>query len=424
MLFTLTLVETTGRTTTKVFNNVEVQIGRSSGNEIRPDPVTHNQVSRYHGKVVPDGTGGLFYYDLDSTQGSWIGKQKVIGRTPVRHGEVVVLGHDGPRLFITFNRGRVTGKQGTHLRHHNNSPGFPLAFSPEFLRRFQEYERIAAGGFGEIWLTRDNEMKKDLVIKLMHPSLLAPDALSESDRDSLVARFSREARLTHLLTMGNAPSIVAVHGFGDDLQRDFLYIIMEHIKGVTIDKLIQPNNLLPPTRILRYMTDVARGIHAAHHFKWTDESGNSSRGILHRDIKPNNIIIEEGTDKAWLVDFGVASIMEGGDRLTATNITVGTHHFLPPESLMDGTYNQATDLWGFNMTFFVAFSGGRFPFPLDMGSDVIRARYFEDYVPITTFRSDIPPAIVDALHRSLSRRPDQRVQSAREWLDILEPLTV
>ncbi|MCC5875409.1 MAG: protein kinase [Candidatus Sumerlaeia bacterium] len=102
-------------------------------------------------------------------------------------------------------------------------------------------------------------------------------------------------------------------------------------------------------------------------------------------------------------------------------MTICTHHFLPPESLQEGVYNLATDLWGFNMTFFVTFSGGRFPFPLDMGGEVIRARHYENFTPMTTFRIDLPPVLVEALHRSLSKDPEKRVQSAREWIDILEP---
>lgn len=422
MHYSVTLIETTGRITTQVFSDTDVEVGRSSSNQVRPDPLTHNQVSRHHGRISREKDGSLVYTDLDSTQGSWMANQRVRGATRLRHGDVITLGKDGPRIHITLDQGRVTGKRGTHLRQHTNSPAFPLALSSNFVTRFQKYARVAVGGFGEIWKTTDRETGKRLAIKLMHPSLLAPDALDEQDRDSLVARFSREARLTHLLTAGNSPSIVPVLDFGDDYQRDFLYIIMEHIEGPSLDRIIQPDNLLSPGKICRYMLDIARGLEAAHKFKWTDETGNSSRGILHRDIKPNNLIIEEKTDRAWICDFGVASIMEGGERLTATNITIGTHHFLPPESLQEGVYNTATDLWGFNMTFFVTFSGGRFPFPLDMGGEVIRTRNYENFTPITTFRIDLPPGLTEALHRSLNKDPEKRVQSATEWIGILEPL--
>ncbi|MCC5876981.1 MAG: FHA domain-containing protein, partial [Candidatus Sumerlaeia bacterium] len=302
MLYAITLIETSGRTITQVFKNSEAEVGRSSSNHIRPDPLTHNQVSRHHASLVPGGDGTLLYTDLDSTQGSWMANQRIRGTARLRHGDVITLGKDGPRIHVTLEQGRVTGKRGTHLRQHTNSPAFPLSLSHSFVNRFDRYVRVAVGGFGEIWKTTDRETGKNLAIKLMHPSLLAPDALDEQDRDSLVARFSREARLTHLLTAGNAPSIVPVFDFGDDPQRDFLYIIMEHIEGPSLDRLIQPGNLLPPGKICRYMIDVARGLEAAHNFKWTDEHGNSSRGILHRDIKPNNIVILEKTDHAWIVD--------------------------------------------------------------------------------------------------------------------------
>lgn len=420
MIFSITLVENSGKITTRVFDGTSVNLGRSASNDVRPDPLIHNQVSRHHGRIEVSG-GAVHFVDLHSTQGSYLGTHRIEGRQQLRLGDLITLGKDGPRVHVAWPMERVTGKEGTHYRRPSGSPAFPLAFSEGFLHRFDHYTRIAIGGFGEVWRTVERgNAKTPLAIKLMHPSLLAPDALTEDDREALVARFSREARITHLLSQSGAPSIVPVHDFGDDPQRDFIYIIMEHIQGYSLDKLIRPQTLLPTGRVCRYLRDIARGLDAAHNFRWTNEAGRSSRGVIHRDIKPNNLLIEEKTDKGWIVDFGVAGIQEGGDRLTATNITIGTHHFLPPEALEQSLYNEATDLWGFNMTLFVTLSGGRFPFPLDMKSEVIRARYRESQIPLTTFRADVPQPLADAIHRSLSPKPADRVQTAGEWIEILE----
>jgi serine/threonine protein kinase len=421
MAICVTLVENNGRVTSQVFDKEKVTIGRSAVNDVRPDPILHSQVSRVHGSVAlqPDGT--YCYEDLGSTQGSYFEGRELRAPLKLKRGDSVVLGKDGPRLCFTWGTPRVTGRDGTHYKAQRPTPAFPLAFSEAFFDRFRRYEKIAAGGFGEVWSTVSEEDGRRLAIKLMHPSLLAPDALNDEDRASLVARFSREARLTFLLSRSGAPSIVKVHDYGDDPARDFIYIIMDHVVGYSFDRIITPKEPLSLARVARYMSDVARGLDAAHNFVWTLEDGVKRRGVLHRDIKPNNLLIEEATDKCWIVDFGVAGIQEGGDRLTATNITVGTHHFLPPESIADGTYDVGTDLWGFTMTLFVALSGGRFPFPLDIKADSIRAQYEATYTSLRRFRPDLPEELVQAIDRSLEAAPSRRIQSAADWVRQLSP---
>ena len=422
MCICVTLVERNGRVVSAVFFKEEISVGRSSSNDICPDPLIYNQVSRKHGRAFAKD-GEWFYEDLGSTQGSYHDGRELKEPLKLQRGDVIVLGRDGPSVNFTWSVRRVTGQAGTHIRQRlRSSSAFPLAFSDSFRQRFQRYEKIASGGFGEVWKgVPINPEEPPLAIKLMHPQLLDPDNLATHDRLSLISRFSREAKITHQLSRAADGVIPRVHSWGDDADRDYLYIVMDMIEGVTFDQLIYPRQPLPIEQVGAYMYRVAQGLDVAHTFEFLDDRGQRVRGVVHRDVKPNNIIIENGTKKAWIVDFGVAGFQEGGERLTSTNITVGTFQFLPLESIERSVVTTATDLWGFTVTMYLALTGGRFPYQCGEKMDIIKALRSGQVTPIASHRFDLPPELEQAIDRSLSIDPGVRVQSAREWMKVLEP---
>jgi serine/threonine protein kinase len=419
----LTLVERNGRILSRVFDQEEVTIGRSSSNDLCPDPVLYNQVSRRHGRVVRAEKDRFVYEDLGSTQGTWFEGRELKDRLILRRGDVITLGKDGPSVSFIWPQERVTGREGTHFRtRHRSSPSFPLVFSTGFLGQYSSYEKIASGGFGEVWKGNPADGSQARAIKLLHPTLLDPGNLTDEDRASLIQRFSREANITHQLSSSGAPGIPRVYAWGDDADRDWLYIVMEMIQGVSLDQLIYPRQPIPIDRIARIMYQVVGALNAAHNFEFLDDFGNSVRGVIHRDIKPNNILIDPDTDRTWVVDFGIAGFQEGGERLTSTNVTVGTHQFLPLESIEHNALSTATDLWGMTVTMYLAISGGRFPYQAGERMDIIRHLRSGEFLPITTFRSDVPPPLVEAIHRSLRVNPQERIQTAAEWMEVLAPL--
>ncbi|CAN5167614.1 hypothetical protein BH09SUM1_BH09SUM1_22500 [soil metagenome] len=406
----------------RVFNQDEVSVGRSSTNDICPDPMIYNQVSRRHGRALRVGRGNFVYEDLQSTQGSWYDGDELKKNLILRRGDSVTLGKDGPAVAFSWAQERITGHGGTHYRQRSRpSPSFPLVFSPAFFGRFSSYEKIAAGGFGEVWRGNPTDGSAALAIKLMHPQLLDPANLAKDDRDSLISRFAREARLTNQLSLSGAPNIPKVHSWGDDADKDYIYIVMDMIEGVSFDQLIHPKQPMPVDRAAQTMYQVARALDAAHNFEFVDESGIRARGVIHRDVKPNNILIEAGTNRTWVVDFGVAGFQEGGDRLTSTNITVGTYQFLPPESIESNVVSPATDLWGFTVTLYLALSGGRFPYQGSERMEILRILKAGEITPIGAYRQDLPASIHSAVDRSLNTDATQRVQSAQEWMQILKP---
>lgn len=422
MAFCVTLLEANGTTSTLVFDQDVVSIGRASQNDVRPDPVRYSQVSRNHGRIVRKGPEQFYYEDLGSTQGSWFEGRVLHARHILDRDDCVTLGEDGPTISITWPRPRVTGVGGTHYKLPGTKPSvaFPLAFSEDFYGIFGRYDKIGAGGFGEVWCATPYDENASLqAVKLIHPSLLAPDRLSHEDRQSLVQRFAREIRVTSGLSTSGAPAIPRVHRWGDDPGRDFLYLTMDFIHGTPLDQIVRSRRTMPLGESARYMAQVAGALHAAHNFEFRDENDQPANGIIHRDVKPGNILIDEETRKAWIVDFGVAGFLEGGERLTGTNITVGTHLYLPPEAFVRQLVNPAIDLWGFTVTLYMVLTAGKFPWAF--GSSPMEAMENMASGALTPVQSyvDLPKEIASAVNLSLNPDPQRRVQSAAQWVELL-----
>lgn len=421
MLYSLTLIEN-HRVITQVFDQESVTIGRSSSNDFRPDPARYSQVSRQHGCVTRVSPREFMYEDLGSTQGSFLDGRHLDGRVFLSRDDVVVLGRDGPSISVGWPRDRITGQGGTHYRITDRmTPAFPLAFSQNFTPYFNIYEKIGAGGFGEVWRAKPLDGGPDLAIKLLHPTLMNPDHLTEDDRDSLVRRFTREAQVTHRLSQSGVAGIVPVHSWGDDPDRDYLYLIMDYIEGMALDKLIRSGEWLSYDEIIVYFCQVAAGLDAAHNFEFVDENGQHCRGVIHRDIKPGNLLVDRDNSQAWILDFGVAGFAEGGDRLTCSNVAVGTQLYLPPEVMDSYEVSASTDLWAFAITLYLTVTGGRYPYPpLEHGA--LWSQISEtDYVPVETIRPDVPRHLADAIHQGLAIDADKRLSAARDWLDVLAP---
>ncbi len=418
----ITVIERNNSVTSFVFEKGEVTMGRSSSNDLRFDAIIYEQISRNHGRVALDRFGGLFYEDLGSKHGSFIDGKAILGKKLLERGDAVRISPDGPVISVMWPQERVTGHDGTHLRSHVDSPYFPLCFSEGFIERFHHYEKLAAGGFGEIWKATPKDGSTPVAIKLLHPMLLNPEHIQTVDRNSLVRRFAREARIQHLLSESGAPATVKVHSWGDDPFRDYLYIIMDLIDGRSFDRVIISEGLMSQDRVIRYMLPIVRALEAAHSFEFVDDVGKQCRGVVHRDVKPNNILIEAATDEPKLLDFGVAGIIQGGDRLTMNNVTVGTLQYLPPESLQSGELGAATDLWGFAVTMYLALSGGRFPYDGYSKSELLGSLELGKIVPIRAHRVDLDIRLCDALMFSLSPAPERRLQTAREWIELLEEI--
>lgn len=254
------------------------------------------------------------------------------------------------------------------------------------LGRYELLDVLGTGGMGTVYRAHDVELGRDVAIKL----------LRETDPEG-VARFEREARAAAAL---GHPNIVAVHDVGRD--GDLRYFAMDLIRGRTADA-IRPE----PRRAAEIVRDAARAIQYAH-----------ERGVLHRDLKPGNILVSED-GRALVMDFGLARrFTDSTARLTATGEVFGTPHYMSAEVAAGREADVRTDIWGLGATLY-ALLAGRAPFDGGEIYDVLRRVVHEDPPP-----SGGPPELDAIAMKCIEKNPSARYATAKalaadldNWLD-------
>ncbi|MFB9839293.1 serine/threonine-protein kinase, partial [Actinoallomurus acaciae] len=199
-------------------------------------------------------------------------------------------------------------------------------------------EQIGRGGFAVVWRARDDRLRRDVAAK----QLFLPPHFTEEQRREHRERTFREARSAARLTH---PGVVTVH---DVVEHDGVpWIIMEFVPGRTLSQIIRMEGPMAPERAARIGLRVLDALRAAH-----------ARGVLHRDVKPSNVIAEDG--RVVLGDFGIAST-EGGDddEITGTGIVMGAPSYTAPERARGVLAVAASDRWSLGATLFYAVEGRR-----------------------------------------------------------------
>jgi serine/threonine protein kinase/Flp pilus assembly protein TadD len=266
--------------------------------------------------------------------------------------------------------------------------------------RLGPYEILApvgAGGMGEVWRARDQRLQRDVAIKVI-PDVMAqmPDAL---------ARFEREARSVAALSH---PNILAIHDFGND--DGVVYAVMELLEGVSLrDRLGQSN--LAVSRALEWAHQIAQGLAAAH-----------ERGIVHRDVKPENIFItRDGLVK--ILDFGLARLEAGDSQAppdettmvlkTRPGLIVGTIGYLSPEQARGEEADPRSDIFAFGTVFYEMLAG-RPAFVRPTQADTLVAILREEPKALAECAKAVPAEIEDILAHCLEKNRDDRFRSARD----------
>jgi serine/threonine protein kinase len=415
----ITVVEGDRKPVSRVYEASELHVGRSSRCEVMVDRDRHPEVSRVHGRLTIPWENEVYYEDLGSTHGSFVRGAQIEGKVRLEWGDRVQLGKGGVFFTVTWPLPRVTGEEGTHLRRPMNTwTHFPMVFSHPFRNIYHTYEQIGAGGFGDVWRATPINGEPPRAIKLLRPALLSIHEMEARDRQELIQRFAREVEVTRVMAESGTPGIVRVYGSGEDPDRDFIYIIMDYIDGLSLDKILRREPFLEVRRMARYLLPVAQTLEAAHSIAWIDGEGKRKQGIVHRDIKPSNIMVENESERAFLVDFGIAAINRGAERLTALDMTIGSLGYMPPESLYSSRAEPAVDLWALAVTMYVClanqlpYSGRNIP---DQYENIMAHKM----APLNTLRPDVDPALVEAIHTGLHPTASARIQRASEWVEIL-----
>jgi eukaryotic-like serine/threonine-protein kinase len=248
------------------------------------------------------------------------------------------------------------------------------------LGRYSLVRRLGSGGFGTVWLGRDERLQRDVAIKVVPRARVAR---GRGWREALAA-----ARLAH-------PAVVALYEAGVD--EDSAYLVSELVRGETLDALID-EGALSDREVARIGVALAEGLAHAH-----------AQGVIHRDVKPANVIVPfdhgAGDAPAKLTDFGVAHVA-GGDPLTRTGDVVGTLAYMAPEQAEGHRVTPAADLWALALVMHEALAGTN---PVRAASPAATARRLAEPVPaLGRRRRDLPPALCAALDRALDPDPARR----------------
>ncbi len=268
-----------------------------------------------------------------------------------------------------------------------------MSTPPHLSDRYELGEILGFGGMSEVHLARDLRLHRDVAVKVLRADLA---------RDpSFYLRFRREAQNAAAL---NHPAIVAVYDTGeaDTTAGPLPYIVMEYVDGVTLRDIVHTDGPMPVQRALEVIADACQALNFSH-----------QHGIVHRDVKPANIMISK-TGAVKVMDFGIArAIADGGNKVTQTAAVIGTAQYLSPEQARGEQVDARSDVYSLGCVLYEILTGQP-PFVGDSPVAVAYQHVREDPVPPSQKRRDISPELDAVVLKALAKNPDNRYQSAAE----------
>jgi len=255
---------------------------------------------------------------------------------------------------------------------------------------------LGRGGMGVVYLARDVQLDRDVAIKVL-PTHLAHAAEARE-------RFKREARTAAGLSH---PNIVPIHRVSE--ARGFVFFVMSYVEGETLGERLRTRGPLPPADATRVLREVAWALAYAH-----------GRGIVHRDVKPDNILLEAGTGRALVTDFGIAHGGEDPGPATDPGKIMGTAHFMSPEQAANEPVDGRSDIYGLGVVGYLAVSG-RLPFESSNLPPLLVKQATEAPPSVMRAAPGLPPALGAAIDRCLARDPAVRFADGEALAGALVP---
>ena len=258
---------------------------------------------------------------------------------------------------------------------------------------------LGRGGMGVVFQATDLTLDRRVAVKVVHPELAA--------HPSIAQRFLAEARM---LARIRHPNIVAVHHAG--AAGRILYYVMDEVPGESLRQRLNREGPLAPDEVQGIVADIAAALGAAN-----------QAGFVHRDVKPENVLLDASTGRALLADFGIARA-SGDDSVTTTagqGIAVGTPTYMSPEQAAGEPVDGRSDLYGLGVVAYEALVGQP-PF-LGPNRVVVSKHIAERPVAVDGVRQGVPPQLAEAVMRALEKHPAERWQSGGELHDALAATT-
>jgi serine/threonine-protein kinase len=258
--------------------------------------------------------------------------------------------------------------------------------------RYRITSRIGTGGMADVYCAHDEHLGRDIALKVLHRRFA-------QDQD-FVERFRREASAAAGL---QHPNVVGVFDRGE--YDGTYYIAMEYLRGRTLKEVISQDSPLDQARALDITVQILRAAGFGHR-----------RGVIHRDFKPQNVIIDE-EDRVKVTDFGIARA--GASEITETGSIMGTAQYLSPEQAQGTAAEESSDLYSIGVMLFEMLTG-QLPFDGDSAVAVALRHVTEPPPPIHTLRPDVHPALEAVVNQALAKDPRQRFQDADSFIAALE----
>src|ERR687891_2913745 len=259
--------------------------------------------------------------------------------------------------------------------------------------RYRLIGPLGEGGMATIWRGLDEQLDREVAVKILRPQF--------SSDPGFTARFKQEARAAGSLAH---PNIVSVYDYGTDAESGDQYIVMQLVEGRDLSSVLRERATLGADDAVRVGIAVASALEAAHR-----------RGIVHRDVKPGNILITEDGD-VKVTDFGIARAVSEAS-MTVTGTTLGSVHYFSPEQARGDEVTGRSDVYALGIVLYEMLTGRR-PFEGDSAAGVALKRLNEDPPPPSTYRP-VPSGLSAIVMRALERDPAPRFPDAGSMAEAL-----
>jgi serine/threonine protein kinase len=250
---------------------------------------------------------------------------------------------------------------------------------------------LGRGGMGAVYRALDARLNRAVAIKVLPPDL----AFNPSVRSRFLREAQMAARLAH-------PNIVPIYSV--DEREGIVYFVMALVDGDSLGRLLTPARALPIEEARRIVADVADALHYAH-----------AQGVVHRDIKPDNILLDRVSGRPMVTDFGIARAAAEQSRLTVTGVAVGTPAYMSPEQAMgERDVDGRSDIYSLGVVAYQIIAGDP-PFRATNTPAMLMKHVSEPPPPLGSRRPDVPASLAAAIERALAKRPEDRWATAAEF---------
>src|SRR5579862_2317941 len=259
--------------------------------------------------------------------------------------------------------------------------------------RYEILQMLGEGGMGAVYKARDREVDHLVALKLIRPEM--------ADHPVILARFKQELLTARQVTHRN---VIRIYDMAE--AEGTKYITMEFVEGGDLHKLLREKGKMPPEEAVAIVRQICHALEAAH-----------GAGVIHRDLKPQNIL-QESSGRILVMDFGLARSLES-DGMTQSGVLLGTIEYMSPEQAMGKHLDARSDLFTLGLIFYELLTG-KIPYKADTAMASLLKRNQERAVPVSDLDSTIPKGLSDIVSKCLERDLDLRYQNVQEILADLD----